>query len=449
MLLCLLLATTCTAPAQMLARPGWKGSGINTDPWWMHAVFYRIADPAGPLDFNAIAVRLDALRSLGVDALLLPAPALPPPGSNGSMPDLGGFDDLLRQAGAHDIRVLLTIHASSAGADLSGVARFWLSRGVAGLHIAAPPGTSPEDMQSMVQMVRKLASSVAGQRIVISDLDLAAPDSTKDHESTRHESGGRASRTAGPSTAQLEIDPRLEQLPTLDASGLRPLLAQTIAQPNLLVDLHTPGSSAALPGARPPLAEAVAAISVILHPAVLIDSSSGLVLPPTVPQPAPVEPSEQAAKPAPPKPAAPPPGVYLPYTPYVPPPKPHPAAASAPKPAPPADPLTTWYKRLAALHHDNAALRSGSKTFLDFDAQNVLVWVNRPASPSVLTPPVVVLCNLSSAPVQLSLSAAMTKLNLHGTFLRTLLRSDKAMGAQDLEAVTLPPFGVYIGELRR
>ena len=100
------------------------------------------------------------------------------------------------------------------------------------------------------------------------------------------------------------------------------------------------------------------------------------------------------------------------------------------------------------LHHDNAVVRSGSKIFLDFDAQNALVWVNRPASPSPLNPPVVVVCNLSSSPLQLSLTAAIKQLNLRGFFLRPLLRSFDAMGAQPLDNVTLPPFGVYIGELR-
>ncbi|HEX9198243.1 MAG TPA: hypothetical protein VF865_01695, partial [Acidobacteriaceae bacterium] len=149
--------------------------------------------------------------------------------------------------------------------------------------------------------------------------------------------------------------------------------------------------------------------------------------------------------PTPPPPAPLPPGTYLPYVPYSPPAKPHPAAS---KPVQ-TDPLTTWYRKLNALHHDNAVIRSGSKVFLDFDAQNALVWVNRPASPSPSTPPIVVACNLSSSPVQLSLAAAMKELNLHGFFLRTILRSDDAMGAQDLNSVNLPPFGVYIGELRR
>src|ERR1019366_454613 len=52
----------------------------------------------------------------------------------------------------------------------------------------------------------------------------------------------------------------------------------------------------------------------------------------------------------PPTPAALPPGTYLPYVPYSPPPRPRPAA---PKPVP-IDPLTAWYRKLAALRHDNA-----------------------------------------------------------------------------------------------
>ncbi len=427
----------------MLARPGLAGSGLKADPWWKHAVFYQIAGPTGPPDFKAISIRLDSLRSIGVDALLLPAPALPAPGTNGSVPNLDDLDNLLRQAGSRGIRILLTIQAPNAKADLSGVARFWLTRGVAGLHIATPPGASPEDTQAIVQTLRKLESSTAGQRIVISDLDLALPDAQPARKPSPHATASHV-RASDPSVAQLQIDVRPERLQTLDAAGLRPLLAQVIAQPNPLLDLPAPGSSAS-PDARPPLANAVAAIDLLSYPAALIDSSANLVLAPTPEHPEAPEPTEQPAKPTPPPPPAPPPGVYLPYVPYVPPAKPKPVVA--PKP-PPIDPLTLWYQKLAALRHDNDAIRTGSKTFLDFDAQNVLVWVNRPASPSPRTPPIVVICNLSSSPVQLSLTAEIKKLNLHGFFLRAVLRSDSGMGAQDVDAVTLPPFAVYIGELR-
>jgi hypothetical protein len=421
----------------MLARPGWNGNGLDTSPWWERAVFYRIDSPA---DARDIASRLDALRSLGVDALILPAPELPPAGSNVAMPNLDDLDNLLRQASSHNIRVLLTLHAANAKADLSGLARFWLSRGVAGLYVATPPGTTPEQTQALVETVRKSASGALGRRVVLTDSDLAPPDGSDVHQPARNAAPVRTSRASGPAVAQLQIDSHLGRLPALDAASLRPLLVQAIAQPDLLLD-----TAVAASGTRPPLAEAMAAIALITHPAALIDSSANLVLEPSPDQSAAPATSEQPARPTPP-PAPLPPGTYLPYVPYAPPPpKPRPAVAPTPKPA---DPLTTWYRRLAVLHHDNAVVRSGSKIFVDFDAQNALVWVNRPASPSPLNPPVVVVCNLSSSPLQLSLTAAIKQLNLRGFFLRPLLRSFDAMGAQPLDNVTLPPFGVYIGELR-
>jgi alpha-glucosidase len=422
---CLLLALASAASAQMLARPGWANARLKADPWWQHAIFYKVDSPP---DFKALSVRLDALRTLGVDALLLSAPELPPPGINATLPNLDDLDDLLRQSASHGIRVLLTLHVEHADANLSGVARFWLSRGIAGIHIATPPETSPDETQAIVLTVRKLAASAAGQRIVISDLDLAPPEP----QSARKPSP-RA--RASDMTAQFQIDVRPDQLGTFDAASLRPLLTQAIAQPNLLLDLRAPGAA---------LADAVAAIAILTRPATLIDSSANLVLQPT---PERIEPVDPSAKPAPPPPPPqPPPGTYLPYVPYVPPPKPQ-APVAPPKPVPP-NPLTIWYQGLTALHHDNAVLQTGSKTFLDFDDRNALVWVNRPASPSPHTPPVVVICNLSASPVQLSLTAAMKQLNLRGFFLRALLRSDNGLGAQDLNSVTLPPFAVYIGELR-
>jgi hypothetical protein len=434
--LAIVLALPLAAPpthAQTLAHPGWVGNGIDINPWWQRALFYQVEPPqSGAVDFKALAVRLDALRSLGVDALLLPAPELPPPGSNGAMPDLDSLDELLRQAGSHDIRVVLTIHAPNATTDLSGLARFWLNRGIAGLHIATPAGASPEQAQAMVDSLRKLTAGTLGQRILLTDLDLAQPATANQPQSAGR--GRRRAAQASARIAELQIDPRLNHLATFDAATLRPLLAQTVGTPNLLLDLRTPTTADA---------DAVAAIAILIHPSALIDSSANLVLEPTPERTDAPTQSEQPAKPAP---TPLPPGTYLPYTPYVPPARPHQAAA--PKSTPP-DPLTTWYGQLSALHSGTAAIHAGSKIFLDFDSQNALVWVNRPASPSLTNPPVVVACNLSGTPVKLSLEAAMKSLNLHGSFLRPLLRSYDATGAQNLDSVTLPPHSVFIGELRR
>ena len=95
------------------------------------------------VDYKSIAARLDAMHSLGVDALIVPMPAMPGPQAPG--PDLDDFDELVHQAAQRGIRVLVTFPASSVTADLAPTARFWLSRGVAGLHLVTPPAASPQD----------------------------------------------------------------------------------------------------------------------------------------------------------------------------------------------------------------------------------------------------------------------------------------------------------------
>jgi hypothetical protein len=113
------------------------------------------------------------------------------------------------------------------------------------------------------------------------------------------------------------------------------------------------------------------------------------------------------------------------------------------------DSLANWYRSLSALHHANTALRYGTSTLLNFDEQNALVWVDRPPANAVQSNPIVVACNLSGLPVQLALGAAIRTLDMRGTYLRTILRSDDSFGPQDINNVILPAYGVYIGELRR
>jgi alpha-glucosidase len=445
---CILLAATCPIFAQVLAKPGWKATGLTAESWWPHAIFYEVTAAPADVDFKAITVRLDALKSLGIDVLILPAPALPAPGSNVVMPNLDDLDNLLLQASSHGIRVLLTIQATPAASDLSGLARFWLNRGVAGLHIATPSGTSPGQTQAILQNVRKLTSGVLGERIIVSDAGLSTPDTATSEQSSRRSSrwaiSSHGPQSSSGSGTQFQIDARASSSATLDAASLRALLSQTISRPNLLFDISAPSASSNSPDSRPPLAYAVGAIALIAHPAALIDSAANLTLEPT---PERQEVAEETLKPPPPSPS-PSSGTYLPYVPYVPPPKPQkletPQAIAIP-----VDPLTLWYQKLAALHHDNATLRSGNKVFLDFDARNALVWVSRPTAGAGLKLPVFAICNLSSSPIQISLSAAVKSLDLHGLFLRTLLRADPGMGAQDLNSVNVPAFGVYVGELRR
>jgi len=424
----LLLAAATVCSAQQLAHPGWIGSGITPDPWWKHAVFFRIGPSTTSSDttsnpdqtyayksdpyFKDITARIDSLHALGVDALLLPMPPMP----DASTPNvnLDDFDELLHQASLRNIRVLITFPVSNVTADLPAIARFWLSRGVAGFRLVTPPETSPQFADVVQQTLHKITASEVGARIVLSNFspdapatppaptpppatqrDTATPQQPTSaqqptHSNSRHHSSRRsASRIPADTGAQLQIDPRLSQLDLPEAANLRPLLAQSLIKQNIMLDLTPKHSDQDSPDPYPALARAMATILLTTHSAALID--------PTL------------------------------------------ADKS----------LAGWTSKLSALHHGNQTLRNGTVTLLDFDRQNALVWVTRPALASKNAPPVVVTCNLSSLPLKLSLTAAVHGLNLRGSYLLTLLRSDTAMGAQDLDSVILPPFGVYIGELHR
>ena len=106
--------------------------------------------------------------------------------------------------------------------------------------------------------------------------------------------------------------------------------------------------------------------------------------------------------------------------------------------------LTGWDASLVELHHGNEALRAGSATYLDHDADGVLAWVVRG---KVGVAPVLVVCNLSGKPVKVALRAEVKALGVKGGYLRTLLRSEPGAFAT-LDAVELGADGVLVGEIR-
>jgi hypothetical protein len=438
---CLYMATLLISPsnissAQVLAHPGWTRSNFATEPWYQRAVFYQI--PSAAPDFKSLAERLDAMQSTGIDAVIVTPPALlsltgaSAEQAIAAQSALDSFDNFTRQATAHGIRVLVAIPAAHADADLAGRIRFWLTRGVAGLRLEIPPDTSTADRAAIATNARTLAAGAGGQRIVLVDAENSGTSPAVTSKANRADRSTSRNMSSAP---QLQVTVLTGPL---SAPALRPQLAAALASRDSLLDTRIGSADAS------PLAQVLATIALAANPAALADPAQALVLPATLPTP---EPMDETAKPAPPPiPQQPPPGVYLPYVPYTPPP--HPVKKAAPTPEP-ADPLTLFYARLAALHHSNQALRNGSKTVLDFDTENALVWVAKPASATLQNPAVVVLCNLSAQPVTLSLADAMKKLNLHGFFLRKLLRSDSRLGAEDIAAVKLAPYGVFIGELRR
>jgi Alpha amylase, catalytic domain len=407
----LLLAFTLstTAFSQTLARPGWAGSGMNAAPWWRHAVLYQL-DPQNFSEngLKSIPIHLDYLQSLGIDAILLTNTAPDAQTIDPALGTLDDLDDLIHQASRRNIRVLIDLKPKPS-TDLTATARFWLNRGVAGFHIANPTEAT---------LLRKVTNTYVGQRIVITDLDPANPPKTQQNST---------------SDPHLLFDPRPGTQPQLTAATIRPAL-EAIQDLRILPVLLTDGPDLKRSMARYAdgthdleIAKTLAAILLTSRAAANLYYGQELGLTetyPTIHWEAP--PAPQKGHPAPP-------------------PDPNPNAAV--QDANPQS-LLNWYRQLSVLHHGNATIASGASILLNHDDQNVLVWVRKPPAVTAISPAMVVICNLTAQPVQLSLKADMQRLHLKGSFLRTTLRSDNAMGPMHLESMTIPPYAVYIGELR-
>jgi Alpha amylase, catalytic domain len=449
--LLLAFAIVSSAPAQTLARPGWAGSGMNADPWWKHAVVYHVNpanfSPSEGSLLHGLTERLDYLHSLGVDALLLTpiqpgstqAQAIDP--SLGTLDDL---DDLIHQASRHNIRVLLDLAPSTE--DLSTVARFWLNRGVAGLHLIGATTSTPTVLQ--LAELRRASASYLGQRVIIGDFD----------RSTLAPTPQRVTSTRSLLDApQLLLDPRVGTVPQLSASAIRPAIddAQSLIQagrsmPLLFTDgpTYTRSMSRYADGQHDlAIAKIVATVLFTTGTAsqIYYGQELGLAAPSTAQSPASPRPVASASlspllihwdTPAPSAHGQP----ILASPPNA-------TANVALEDADPAS-LLNWYRSLSELHHGNPTVSSSATITLNHDDQNVLAWVRKPQFVSATSPVLIVICNLSAQSVKLSIKPDIERLRLRGSFLRTLLRSDGGRGPMDLESMTLAPYAVYIGELR-
>lgn len=463
------LPASVPASAQVLARPGWAGSGISTDIWWRHAIIYQVdpatfspSDDATPL--HGLAQRLDYIRSLGADALLLTpiqTDATHAQTLNPALGTLEDLDDLIHECSRRNLRVLLDLAPGIPTADLPNVARFWLNRGVAGFHLQGNDDTA----RAQAAILRKAASSYLGQRILIADApsitgDTASPPPPETPAapatSTRSRHHGhahsRSTNAAAPqkphaldtAAPQLLLDPRPGTPASLSAAAIRPALDATqgiLSAGHSLPLLSTDGpayvhSMTRYGDGQHDLAIAKVLATVLLATrgdALLFDGQElGVTGDPRKPEPnqphidwtpAPVSPAKESASSAP---------------------------SSAPNPAAQeADPdsLLSWYRQLIAMHHDNPVIANGANITLDHDDQNALVWIRRPASITALNPPIVILCNLSDKPAVMNLKPDIQRHQLRGSFLRTLLRTDGGSGPMHLESIELAPYSVYIGEL--
>jgi hypothetical protein len=347
-------------------------------------------------DPKSLAEMMDRLQTLRIDAVIVP---MPPEQAESSK--LDAFDELVSQASRRGIRVVLAMPASGAVAEASQQARFWLSRGIAGFYVFTPAAGVSGDVAAEMQAVRAVTSTAVGGRVVISDRMQNAP--VTHEESVAHQRRRRRPETSSNTSinmtggvAQLQIDAHVSLPAQPDAAALRALIAAEPQNASVMLELKPPEAGGGTADPYVAITKSVAAIELLTHPIALI-GDAGIVANSGAG-------SEAAAE---------------------------------------------WERQLIALHHGNATLRYGTATALDFDSQNALVWVSRTPQEGAAMLPVVVVCNLTSSRVHLSLGAAVGRLGLRGSFLRTLLRTDDSMGPQDLDDVSIPAFGVYIGELRR
>ena len=106
------------------------------------------------------------------------------------------------------------------------------------------------------------------------------------------------------------------------------------------------------------------------------------------------------------------------------------------------DSLLNWYKQLIQLRRDNPALHSGKLTMLNTNDTKVLSWMRlTPGQPAV-----VVACNFTAEPQEFSFD--LSTQGIGSKQAKTLMKSPGANDPASLDAVKLPAFGVYIGQVQ-
>ncbi|WP_263380540.1 alpha-amylase family glycosyl hydrolase [Granulicella paludicola] len=500
----MLFGSNYSLRAQTLARPGWQGSGMMSEAWWRNAVMYRVdvrgfqdSDGDGVGDLKGVASRMNYLQSLGVDAIVLD-----------KLGDGNGFDDVVSAAAPVQIRVLVVVDgggnvAPNTDDAVVGQARMWLTRGAAGVLLrSARPAN---DVAGLLHRLRGVTDGFPGSRV------LLAATGTNPAPSTIHaidlDQVPVVTRMRGgsvPTGAQLTQVPL--ELTNATAKTIRAALNGVNAAPTGTAlflaeqlfstkELLAQANVAALDGRRRAFAMVLLASrgaasvrygqEIGMLPVESGDSAEVMQwTPANVTQaPKPVE----EAKPAPVvdnTPAQVDKDGFATFKPYVPPPKAAPVVKNAdgevvPAPlvvdpntlpgftsgkllqAAPADATTLnvakeegdtesllqLYRRLIQLHHDNPTLRNGAELLLDYDDLGAVVWVRQPAKDSRSTA-IIAVCNLSGAPLKLSLNEELTRQHIKTGTLRNLLSATAtAESVQSTDNLSLPPYGVFLGEL--
>ncbi|MGC9947070.1 MAG: alpha-glucosidase [Bryobacteraceae bacterium] len=106
----------------------------------------------------------------------------------------------------------------------------------------------------------------------------------------------------------------------------------------------------------------------------------------------------------------------------------------------PASPLE-WYRRLIQLRAAHPALRDGAHVMLNVQDNSVLSWLRKSVGASV-----VVACNFTGAPQTVSFD--LSAQGISGTTAHPLAATDAGQAEIPLTNIKLPPYGVFVGEVR-
>ena len=106
------------------------------------------------------------------------------------------------------------------------------------------------------------------------------------------------------------------------------------------------------------------------------------------------------------------------------------------------DSLLNWYKQLIQLRRDYPALHSGKLTMLNTNDTKVLSWMRQtPGQPAVI-----VACNFTAEPQKFGFD--LSQQGISSKQAKTLMKTPGAGDPASLDAVNLPAFGVYIGQVQ-
>ena len=352
---------------------------------WWKSAVFYRVDASG---VEGLTQRLDYLQGLGVDAVVLSPPRVQAGES------LEEFDTLEQEASRRKIRVVVEVPVS-AEVSVEGTvsaARFWLSRGVGGMRLTAAQGgvaLTRADWAARASAVRKLCAGFAGERVVISEGPL--PEAVARRRRTR---GGTVGSDVG---AQLGVDSGLMQARVWDADVVRSVLAGGV--PGRVLESDAPG--VARSGERFQGGAAVAKmVATVLfagreEPMIFSGQETG------------ADDGDDA------------------------------------------DSLLDWYRRMSALRHEQASLREGTLAMVETGYPEVVAWVRRSDAGRGRT--VLVVCNVSGQARVISLVEALRKMGVSaGNGVHPLAVSVAGMEASyTAGGISLPAYGVYVGELRQ